>query len=165
MKKLDFAQTVGLLANIGVITGILFLGYEMRQNTNAIQASTLQGMVDLTTSYLIDTSLDEGFIQVLSKAQANPDQLTDVEELQLQRVLRSQWFRYESAYMHWRRGSLGEAEWERSLKFICGRVENVGEGSFALLQARFWRLERFGLTDDFVAYVESCRPDLAAVGG
>jgi len=163
MKKIDLGQTVSVLANLGVIAGIVFLGYEMRQNTQAIQASTLQGMVDLTTNYLIDTSLDEGFIQVLNKAQEDPGQLSKTEALQLQRVLRSQWSRYQSAFLHWRRGSLGDADWEPYFNFICSPAAETVSGSFLPIQAMFWHLERPLLTDDFVAYVESCRPDLAEV--
>ncbi len=32
MKKLDLGQTITILANVGVIAGIVFLGYELRQN-------------------------------------------------------------------------------------------------------------------------------------
>ncbi len=32
MKKIDLVQTVGILANVGVIAGIIFLGVEMGQS-------------------------------------------------------------------------------------------------------------------------------------
>ncbi len=32
MKKLDLRQTISILANVGVIAGIIFLGLELRQN-------------------------------------------------------------------------------------------------------------------------------------
>lgn len=38
MKKLDFGQTVSLLANIGVIAGIIFLAVELRQNNELMSA-------------------------------------------------------------------------------------------------------------------------------
>ena len=41
MKKFDLNQMIGILANMGVIAGIAFLGYEMRQNTTAIEGMTL----------------------------------------------------------------------------------------------------------------------------
>ena len=40
MKKLDFVQIVGLLANLGVIAGIVFLGLELRQNNSLLEAQT-----------------------------------------------------------------------------------------------------------------------------
>lgn len=150
-----------LIGAIAVLLGLLFVGLELRQNTAAVQASTLQGMVDLSTNYLIDTSLDPEFVPLLIKAQADPDQLNEVEALRVQRLIRSQWLRYQSAFQHWRRGSLGDVDWESFSRFICANITNVGPGSFAAIQVKFWQNERTVLTDDFVAYVESCRPDLA----
>ena len=36
MKKIDFGQTISILANIGVIAGIVFLAIEIRQNSEAL---------------------------------------------------------------------------------------------------------------------------------
>jgi len=44
MKKIDFGQTISILANVGVIAGIFFLGVELRQNTNAIRGTTIQAI-------------------------------------------------------------------------------------------------------------------------
>lgn len=38
MKKLDLGQTLGILANVGVIAGIVFLGVELRQNNELLVA-------------------------------------------------------------------------------------------------------------------------------
>ncbi len=38
MKKLDLGQTLGILANVGVIAGIVFLGVELRQNNELLMA-------------------------------------------------------------------------------------------------------------------------------
>jgi len=46
MKKIDFDRTISLLANVGVIAGIVFLGFELRQNTNAIRGATVQAIAD-----------------------------------------------------------------------------------------------------------------------
>lgn len=37
MKKIDLGQALGILANVGVIAGILFLGYELRQNNELMR--------------------------------------------------------------------------------------------------------------------------------
>ena len=42
MKKIDLGQTVSILANVGVIAGIAFLAFEIRQNTLATQMQTAQ---------------------------------------------------------------------------------------------------------------------------
>lgn len=37
MKKPDLGQTISIFANLGVIAGIVFLGYEIRQNSFYLQ--------------------------------------------------------------------------------------------------------------------------------
>lgn len=38
MKKIDIGQGIGILANLGVIAGIVFLAVELRQNNELLQA-------------------------------------------------------------------------------------------------------------------------------
>ncbi len=47
MKKLDLGQTISILANVGVIAGIIFLGLELRQNNEflATQARAQRGAI------------------------------------------------------------------------------------------------------------------------
>jgi hypothetical protein len=38
LRKIDLGQTITILANLGVIAGIVFLGYELRQNNSLMAA-------------------------------------------------------------------------------------------------------------------------------
>jgi len=46
MKKIDLSQTIAILANIGVIAGILFLAIEVHQNTESIDQSRRLAMAE-----------------------------------------------------------------------------------------------------------------------
>ena len=46
MKKIDLGQTITILANVGVIAGIIFLAFEIRQNTVALSSGSIQGISD-----------------------------------------------------------------------------------------------------------------------
>ena len=39
MKKIDLGQAIGILANVGVTAGIVFLGMELRQNNELVVAN------------------------------------------------------------------------------------------------------------------------------
>ena len=39
MKKIDLGQTITILANVGVIAGIVFLAIELRQNNEYMAAN------------------------------------------------------------------------------------------------------------------------------
>ena len=45
LKKLDLGQTVTILANVGVIAGIVFLGFELQQNNKQLELQSYQGWV------------------------------------------------------------------------------------------------------------------------
>ncbi len=40
MRKINVGQTVGILANVGVIAGIVFLVFELQQNREMMRAQT-----------------------------------------------------------------------------------------------------------------------------
>ena len=44
MKKIDLGQAITILANVGVIAGIVFLAVELGQNTQAIRLTASQSM-------------------------------------------------------------------------------------------------------------------------
>jgi hypothetical protein len=58
LKKIDLGQTVSILANIGVIAGIVFLGLELRQVQDQMEAeiSFNQFSQELSTRHLLATT-------------------------------------------------------------------------------------------------------------
>jgi len=66
MTKIDWSmgklRALIELAGAGaVLLGLIFVGYEPRQNTAAVQAATLQSMVDLSTNALLDAATNSEF--------------------------------------------------------------------------------------------------------
>jgi len=49
LKKIDVGQTIGILANLGVVAGILFLVVEIQQNTETLQAEMRFNQSERTT--------------------------------------------------------------------------------------------------------------------
>ena len=46
MKKLDLGQSIGILANVGVIAGIAFLAVEIHQNNELLEEQARYGMLE-----------------------------------------------------------------------------------------------------------------------
>ena len=51
MKKIDFGQTTTILANLGVIAGIVFLAIELSQNNELLEAQTRRERLDVRMFY------------------------------------------------------------------------------------------------------------------
>jgi hypothetical protein len=46
MKKIDLGQTITILANVGVIGGLIFVGLQLRQEQNIAQSNRVQAASD-----------------------------------------------------------------------------------------------------------------------
>ena len=49
MKKIDIGQTITILANVGVIAGIVFLAFELRQNNSLLAAQASFSRLSIAT--------------------------------------------------------------------------------------------------------------------
>jgi len=58
MKKIDLGQTVGLVANVGVIASIVFLGLELRTTNTQALISTTQEMGNQLTGWQLELATD-----------------------------------------------------------------------------------------------------------
>ena len=79
MKKIDFSQTVGILANIGVIAGIVFLALELQQNNELLAAQARRDQLDAraVTFGLVSQNTE---MAVLSLKLRNREELTPLEQ-------------------------------------------------------------------------------------
>ena len=83
MKKVDLGQTISILANLGVIAGIVFLAVELRQNNSlmAAQARFNQLSAQAETHIILAENPDLAWALVRAN---NNEELTPGEEASLQ---------------------------------------------------------------------------------
>ncbi len=124
MKKLDLGQTITILANVGVIAGIIFLAIEIRQNNSllASQASYAQFSVERErrTRFLENRS---GLMDITIRARLG-EELTRTEAGQLN----AQW-----------RDILDSWQWQFR-EYQAGRLEIEVMSNVADWRA-LWRLD------------------------
>ncbi len=82
MRKVDLGQALGILANFGVIAGIVFLGYELRQN-NELMRFDAEYLHFQNRIYPHQAVLEEGGLaETLAKVQKNAV-LDDTERVRM----------------------------------------------------------------------------------
>ena len=115
MKKIDLGQTITILANIGVITGIAFLALELRQNTAAVQGATYQALSDGISGQYIGVAHDSALAQALlriyradiNRADTNPE-FSEAESAQIIWYYNALIQRLENSYFQWQAGLVGD---------------------------------------------------------
>ena len=144
-----------------VLVGLIFVGLELRQNTAAVEAATLQQLTEASLDYLHVMGSDPELTRIWIKGSTNPEQLTEVEAAQLHLLTRGQWLRFQSAFLQWDRGTLSDQDWSLYEGFICRKgLQTSGLGS----KGENFRVvtfddHRVALLDPFVEFVESCWSD------
>ncbi len=84
MKKLDFGQAATLLANIGVIAGIVFLAIEIQQNTGEIRSQASLGINDALARMNSAIYQDAELADILIRGRASLSNLDPVEYARFQ---------------------------------------------------------------------------------
>jgi hypothetical protein len=143
MKKIDLGQTISILANLGVIAGIVFLGVELQQNNELLRIETRNnGMSRLAGN--VDIQLDNPYLFELS--QKDMDTLTPAERAALITLGIRLLSTYQTAYDDRRQGL---SDGEISLR----RVVSDSWRNAPAMQLAWARFSERG-DPEFVAWME-----------
>ncbi len=130
MKKLDLGQTIGILANLGVIAGIVFLAFEIRGATRATQAETLQTASALDQEFLLHVSSDLDISQLWITYITAPETLSAEEKIQGGWLFAAIIRRLENVYIQNQLGALSEESWKSRQALFVGMATSPGYSTF-----------------------------------
>jgi len=140
---------LGLLANVGVVVGIIFLVLELQQNRELTQVQIQQDSDATSIELNLVLAESDYFFPLLAKAQRG-DALTGTESIRLGYLLRASTQNVESKFIQARNGMLPQQEVNREITGYTRVV--LAPNSFY----RSWFDQfKFGFEPGFVAYVES----------
>ena len=149
-KRVTGAAIRDSLGILGVVASLLFVGYEIRQNTIALKASAIQGSVNTARQQLQMLATNPELIRIAQRAEDDLSSLGPLERRQYLQVRLSFFWGMQGLYRQWVLGVLPNEEWHAWKRVICSNVLSVGE-------REQWRTNlRQTYIPDFAAEVESC---------
>ncbi len=124
MKKIDLGQTITILANVGVIAGIVFLGIELQQNNELLEVQAEMAVSDVQSNTLLAVIQEPELIELMLKDEQS---LTEVERHRLL-MLGLRGIRvWQGRHRLLERGLLDEAEVVQNMRNIYDReILNYG---------------------------------------
>ena len=111
MKKIDLGQTIQLLANFGVLLGILLLVYELNQNRQMMQSQTRSDISEGITDYLVNIGSDPALMDVVARGNTGGE-LVGIENAQYSILLTGLLRYFENVHYQYRNGLYDEVEFE-----------------------------------------------------
>ncbi len=141
---------------IAVLLGLVFVGLELRQNTEAVEAATFQALTDASSNYILSIASDPELNRIVTTGHADPAALNEQEYARYFMVNRSYWVRMQNVYSQWQRGTLSNGDWRLYERVICSLGEGLNS-SQGLIQT--FDEHREILTPEFRQFVERCWGD------
>ncbi len=146
MKKIDLGQTVGILANVGVIAGIVFLAIEIHQNTRSLEVNAYQELIGQINEFATMTIERPGLNSLALSGSSSAD-LTDVEFAALRTYLYLITRHGDLAYYQYERGMLSEDRLESSLAPLIDRLCGA-------LFREFWARNSYNFVPSYREYLD-----------
>ncbi len=126
MKKIDLGQAFTVLANVGVIIGIVFLAIEIRHASDATRLQTIDSVTDgifqLNDAIVRDPQVARVWIVGLY----NPSALSDAEAVQFSMYLRMYINQVYRVGQHRDLGLLPDTEYQNALRELATLVDTPG---------------------------------------
>ncbi len=153
MKLKDTVRYAEIISSIAVVATLLFLIFEIRQNSDLVRISMFESQTDALMIWRQSLAENQESRELYFRfIRGDVEPLTELETNHLALILNTLWSTYERAFLAHSRELLGEEEWQRFQGQICFQYSTDPE---------YWanNVSRF-LIDDFRRYVEAnCSSD------
>ena len=136
-----------LIANIGVVGGLIFLGIEIQQNTNATRASAIQQATNVARQQLYVYAEDPELTRLVM---TDFDELNELDQTRVALLSRAFFIGMQNLYRQWEMGVLPAADWGVWYGIVCR--------SRTRAHPELWAGQA-DLYPDFLRAVEDCSAD------
>lgn len=152
MKKIDVGQTISVLANIGVIAGIIFLAIEIRQNNQLLNADAIGAVFENRLTRQDNVINNERYAAVLAKRDRK-EPLTDAEVITMRASSFRGFIAWQRDYFLYQQGLLPEQYFRANFGTMKQAFSDhdVSYSGFQL-----WEEWKDDATPDYREFVERC---------
>jgi len=135
-----------LVANIAILGGLVFLAFEIQQNTNAVRSASVQEATNIAREHPLMYVQNP---EVNRLAMADYESLSEEDQRRRYWLDVSFWHAMQGLYRQNELGTLPEQEWEVWVRIICANYERSVPELWARAAATY--------TSYFVQFVENCK--------
>ncbi len=137
-----------IMAAAGVIGSLVFVGWQMLQNTNALHTATSHSHMEIYTSLSMSIAENRELATLWSSGLADFSSLDDVDRVRFIAVASSAFRYYETSFVQHSKGNLDDELWNNIEKQLRDMTATPGVVSW-------WELRRHWYSVRFSSLVES----------
>jgi hypothetical protein len=149
LKLSDWAHVAEIVSAVAVVVSLLYVGYQIKLNTQEIRAANRQQLVNRAHTAVIGWAASPEVAAVIAKVR-NGESLNDVEKLQFDYAIRAALYDVQEAFLLHREGRLSEDYWITRQALVQHYL------STPAAMERYHEQKSIGvLHQDFVAWLDS----------
>lgn len=145
----ELAELAEIIAAIAVVVSLVYVGRELKSNTAAVRAESLQSVADASGMLLSTVAADSVLSRIRQVGNRDISLLNEAEAYRYAVLLRQSLFTLQNVYFQNDLGVLDERVWEGYRRVVCEVWSNAGVRAT-------WDLHRPTLDPGFASMVESC---------
>jgi hypothetical protein len=151
MKLETINALAQLIAAVGVIGSLFYLGAQIRQSTRSMRAVVVDSLAQSVADIIRPMTQDLELVRAFSAAVEDWYGATEDERARVLVVLLSAFKLFENAWFQQREGTLGPEQWEGWDVYIRSYYHRPGVKTW-------WSMRRSIFAPGFRNYIESSRP-------
>ncbi|MDX1577132.1 MAG: hypothetical protein R3266_01555 [Gemmatimonadota bacterium] len=145
----ETAQIAEVVAAVAVVISLVYVGRELRSNTAAVRAASVQEVANLSAEILLTTAADSALARLRQIGDRDPSRLGEADRYRYATLIRQAWLTMQNAYFQNELDVIDPRVWEGYGRIVCAMWSNPG------IRAT-WPAHRGVLDSGFVAFVEAC---------
>jgi hypothetical protein len=153
MKKIDLGQTLQIVANVGVIAGIVFLAVELQQNTDSQRMMAAQQVFGVSNASIHAGALDEDMNKLMVALRADDD-LTEIQQAKYRSLLFAWTINHWQVYYQSQNGfidqEISEAYERRTVDMLSNRYAR-----------QWWTESKWRFAESYQEFVDGLLADEA----
>ncbi|MDC6389578.1 hypothetical protein PP182_12845 [Maribacter sp. PR1] len=131
MKEIleEYALIAEIISAVGVIISLIFVGFQVRGNTKATQASTFHQIAALDINILLSLGHTKESSRIITTFRGNPDALLKEEQDQGFHLFGAEIRHVENLWLQNENKMLSKRDWEARRALVEGMVLSPGFGA------------------------------------
>jgi hypothetical protein len=122
LKLSDWASLAEVVSAIAVVISILYLGYQIRENTNEVRASSRQQLISRAHSSVFALATNPELSEIVTKV-SEGSSLTPTELTQYGYLVRGVIYDVQEAYLLYLEGRLDEDYWTTRANIVLAYLD------------------------------------------
>ena len=147
----DLANLAEIVGAIAIIVSLIYVGQELRANTAAVRANSLQSITNSSSASMLAVVENGDFADIRLQGDQDPLQLSGADRLRYVLYQRQMWLHFQNVWTQWKLGVIDDGVWQGYQNIICDDLVETDA------KLAWWsEVHAYALSDDFSNLIRNC---------